>query len=101
MKRIHLVVTVLAAAGFVVSLHAQAPASVKAFTGLRLIDGTDRAPVANATIVVRDGRIVAAGPSSSVTVPAGAARVDLTGKNVIPGLINAHGHVNNLMSTDA
>jgi len=102
MKRSVLIAAVVAAAGLIVaSLNAQAPASVKAFTGLRLIDGTDRAPVANATIVVRDGRIVAAGPSSSVTVPAGAARVDLTGKNVIPGLVNAHGHVNNLMSTEA
>src|SRR5262245_34365692 len=67
---------------------------VKAFTGLTLIDGTDRAPVANATIVVRDGRIVAAGAASRVTVPAGAERVALGGKTVIPGLINAHGHVN-------
>src|SRR5262245_52134248 len=73
---------------------AQTPAAVKAFTGARLIDGTDRAPIPDATILVRGGRIVAAGPSSSVQVPAGAERVALTGKTVIPGLINAHGHVN-------
>ena len=68
--------------------------AVKAFTGATLIDGTDRAPVANATILVRDGRIVAAGPASAVQIPAGAARVALDGKTVIPGIINAHGHVN-------
>ena len=68
--------------------------NVKAFTGAALIDGTDHAPVPNATIVVRDGRIVAAGPASSTTIPAGAQRVALTGKTVIPGIINAHGHVN-------
>jgi len=68
--------------------------AVKAFTGATLIDGTDRAPVANATILVRDGRIVAAGPASAVQIPAGAARVPLDGKTVIPGIINAHGHVN-------
>src|SRR5688572_30518264 len=68
--------------------------TTKAFTGLTLIDGTDRAPVANATIVVRDGRIIAAGPASRVTIPSGAERVALDGKFVIPGLINAHGHVN-------
>jgi imidazolonepropionase-like amidohydrolase len=67
---------------------------VRAFTGLTLIDGTDRQPVANATILVRDGKVVAAGPASSVSVPAGAERVSLAGKTVIPGLINAHGHVN-------
>lgn len=68
--------------------------ATRVFTGLTLIDGTDRAPVANATIVVRDGRIVAAGPAASVSIPAGAQHTALDGKFVIPGLINAHGHVN-------
>jgi imidazolonepropionase-like amidohydrolase len=71
---------------------AQSPV-VRAFTGATLIDGTDRAPISNATIVVRDGRIVAAGAASAISIPAGAERVALTGKTVIPGLINAHGHV--------
>jgi imidazolonepropionase-like amidohydrolase len=78
-----------------VTVPAQAPGGVTAFTGARVIDGTDRAPIGNATIVVKDGRIVAVGPAANVTVPAGATRVSLTGKTVIPGLINAHGHVGN------
>ena len=78
-----------------VTVPAQAQGGVKAFTGARVIDGTDRAPIVNATIVVRDGRIIAVGPAANVTVPAGATRVALTGKTVIPGLINAHGHVGN------
>jgi imidazolonepropionase-like amidohydrolase len=69
-------------------------APVRAFTGATLIDGTDRPPIANATIVVRDGRVVAAGAATAVTVPPGAERVSLAGKTVIPGIINAHGHVN-------
>jgi imidazolonepropionase-like amidohydrolase len=80
----------------VAALPAQQPASVRAFTGMRLIDGSDRPAVDNATIVVRDGRIVAAGAASSVTVPPGATSVSLAGKHVIPGLINAHGHANDL-----
>lgn len=68
--------------------------ATRVFTGATLIDGTGRAPVPNATIVVRDGRIVAAGPSASVTVPAGSDRIALDGKFIIPGLINTHGHVN-------
>ena len=80
----------------VAALPAQQPGSVTAFTGMRLIDGSDRPPVDNATILVRDGRIVAAGAASSVTIPAGATRVSLAGKHVIPGLINAHGHANDL-----
>jgi imidazolonepropionase-like amidohydrolase len=67
---------------------------VRAFTGMTLIDGTERQAIPNATIVVRDGRIVAAGAASSVTIPAGAERVSLAGKTAIPGIINAHGHVN-------
>jgi imidazolonepropionase-like amidohydrolase len=78
------------------TLPAQSPGGVKAFTGARLIDGTDRAAVDNATIVVRGGKIVGLGPAASVTVPAGAERVALTGKTVIPGLVNAHGHVGNV-----
>jgi imidazolonepropionase-like amidohydrolase len=82
----------LSAATFASVSLAQA-STVKAFTGATLIDGTDRAPIPNAAIVVRDGRVVAAGPAASVTIPTGAERVSLNGKTIIPGLINAHGHV--------
>jgi imidazolonepropionase-like amidohydrolase len=77
------------------TLPAQSPGSVKAFTGARVIDGTDRPPMDNATIVVRDGKIVSVAPASRASVPAGAARVALDGKTVIPGIVNAHGHVGN------
>lgn len=73
--------------------HAQGGGTT-AFTGATVFDGTDRPPIGNATIVVRDGRIAAIGPAASVTLPAGAQRVALEGRFVIPGLINAHGHVN-------
>lgn len=72
---------------------AQAPAGVTALTGARVIDGTGRAPIDGATILVRDGRIEAAGAASAVTVPPGATRVDLAGKTILPGFVNAHGHV--------
>ena len=67
------------------------------FTGARLIDGTGGAPVANATIVVRAGRIVSAGPGPAKS--SGEVRaISLAGKTVIPGLINAHGHVSEVPS---
>ena len=72
---------------------------VRAFTGATLIDGTGAAPVAGATLLVRDGRIVAAGPSTRVTIPAGAERVALDGTFVIPGLISAHVHVSDSART--
>ena len=61
------------------SAHGQVPA-LRAFTGATLIDGTTRAPVPNATILVRDGRVVAAGPAGMVRIPVGARMVSLTGK---------------------
>jgi imidazolonepropionase-like amidohydrolase len=76
-----------------VALLAAGASTVQAFTGARLLDGTGVAPVESAVLLVRDGRVLAAGPASQVAVPAGAVRTDLAGKTLVPGLINAHGHV--------
>ena len=73
---------------------AQAPADgVVALTGARLIDGTGRAPIDSATLVIDNGRVSAVGPGSAVAIPEGAMRVALDGKTIVPGLVNAHGHV--------
>jgi imidazolonepropionase-like amidohydrolase len=64
-----------------------------AMVGGTLVDGTGRAPVANAAIVVRDGRIVDVGPRATVTLPAGIQTVDMTGKTIVPGLWDMHTHV--------
>ena len=66
----------------------------KAFTGARIIDGTGKPAIEKGTMVVRNGRIEAIG--TSVKIPEGAERIDLAGKTIIPGLINAHGHVSNM-----
>jgi imidazolonepropionase-like amidohydrolase len=75
-----------------VALLAAAP-EVKAFVGARVIDGTGKPPIEDAVILVEAGRVKAVGPRARVAVPAGAERIDLAGKTVIPGLVNAHGHV--------
>jgi imidazolonepropionase-like amidohydrolase len=71
--------------------------AIKAFFGFTLIDGTDSPAVENAAMLVQNGRILAVGPAAKVLVPLplDAVRVPLVGKTVMPGLINAHGHVNN------
>ena len=87
-------------------LHAQRPtisATVRAYTAVdtpvvalthaKVIDGTGAPARDNQTIVIRDGRIVALGASSSITIPAGAQVIDLTGKSVIPGLVMVHEHL--------
>ncbi len=61
----------------------------------RLIDGTGRAPIDEARIVIDGERIAAAGPAASVPLPPGAERVDLAGRTVIPGLVDAHFHIGN------
>src|SRR5262245_26364450 len=91
MKRLTAAVLVLTLAP---ALRAQPPARSTAYTGARLIDGTDRPPIANAVIMVRDGKIVAIG-GPSTPIASEATRISLAGKTVIPGLVNAHGHVGN------
>src|SRR5688572_9433999 len=84
-------ICVLSVVATVVS--AQQPSAVVALVGARVIDGTGAAPLANATILVTSGRIERIGPTASLKVPAGATRIDVAGKTIIPGLVNAHGHL--------
>jgi len=71
---------------------AQAPAgAVTALTNVRIIDGTGAPAVERGTVVISNGKITAVG--ANVQVPANATRVDLAGKTVMPGMINAHAHV--------
>ncbi|HXV85756.1 MAG TPA: hypothetical protein VD793_03605, partial [Gemmatimonadales bacterium] len=64
-----------------------------AFVGATLITGARADPVADAVVVVRNGRIEAVGPRDAVAIPGDAAVTDLAGRTIIPGLINTHGHV--------
>ena len=64
-----------------------------AFVGATVIDGTDAEPLVDGTLVITDGRIRTVGPRSAVTIPNGANVVDVSGKYIMPGMINAHGHV--------
>ena len=75
---------------------AQTPATgaTVAFTNARIIDGTGRAPIERGTLVIGGGRVVAAGPAASTAIPAGAQRIDATGKTIVPGFINDHAHLN-------
>jgi imidazolonepropionase-like amidohydrolase len=63
------------------------------YEGARLIIGDESAPIENGAFVVQNGRITAVGRKGSVPAPAGAQRVDLTGKTVMPAMVNAHSHL--------
>ncbi len=58
-----------------------------------LIDGTGAQPRQDITLILENGRIRDLGPSPSLRPPAGAQVIDVTGKFIVPGIINAHGHV--------
>ena len=61
--------------------------------GATLIDGTGRAPVPDAAVVIHGDRISAAGPRRAMSWPADALVMDLAGRTVLPGLIDAHDHL--------
>lgn len=63
-----------------------------------LIDGTGKAPVKNATIIIESGRFQSVG--ENLPIPEDATTIDLKGNYVIPGLIDAHTHLNGSSSLD-
>jgi imidazolonepropionase-like amidohydrolase len=89
MSRPSTFIAVAAALLFAVS----APAQVTVLTRATVIDGTGAPPRKDVAIVMENGRIRDIGPLSTTPTPAGAVVLDLAGKFVAPGIINAHGHV--------
>ena len=73
-----------------------AAADTKAFVGARIFDGAGKAVIEKGTIVVVDGKITAVGPSNKIKAPKGAQTIDVSGKTITPGMINAHGHVSDV-----
>ena len=72
----------------------QSPAGgITVFEGARVIAGDGRAAIENATIVVNGARITQVGRGADVRVPAGATRVSLAGKTVMPAIVDTHTHL--------
>lgn len=73
---------------------ADRPSGTVALTGARIVTmaAADGGIIDDAVIVVRGDRILAVGPRGQVSIPAGAKTVDVTGKTIIPGLVDAHAH---------
>jgi len=68
-------------------------ANVVVFEGSRLIVGDGSPPIENSAFVVENNRFTRVGRKGALQIPVGAAHVDLTGKTVIPALIDAHSHI--------
>jgi imidazolonepropionase-like amidohydrolase len=69
------------------------PAGATIFEGARLITGDGRAPIDNSAFVIENDRFTQVGRSGQIKAPAGAARVDLAGKTVMPAIIDSHTHL--------
>jgi imidazolonepropionase-like amidohydrolase len=67
-------------------------ASSVLFENARLIPGDGSGPIIGSAFLVENGIVTNVGRNGRVTAPAGAARIDLGGKTVMPTLINTHGH---------
>ncbi len=85
---------VQASASLARTVAASRPSGTVALTGARLVTmrGQDGGIIEDGIIVISGDRIVAVGSRASVTVPAGARTIDLAGKTVVPGFIDAHAH---------
>lgn len=71
---------------------AQDAVATVVLVGATLIDGTGRPPVPDAIVLVKGRRILAAGPRASTAIPRGARIVDVAGRWIMPGMIDAHVH---------
>jgi imidazolonepropionase-like amidohydrolase len=74
-------------------VEAQQPAPMTVFEGARLIVGDGSAAIEDSAFIVQNGHFTTVGRKGQLKVPAGAARVDLTGKTVMPAIIDAHKHL--------
>jgi len=66
---------------------------VRVFEGARLITADGSAPIENSAFIVANDTFTAVGRKSAIQVPAGAVRIDLTGKTVMPAIVDAHSHL--------
>src|SRR5579863_5908673 len=71
---------------------ASAQQNVTLYEGARLITGDGSAAIENSAFLVQNGTFSRVGRKGEIPLPAGASRIDLTGKTVMPTLVDMHGH---------
>src|SRR5690348_1012481 len=88
MRRIPTLFATVLLAASALTAHAQ----TIVYEGARLIAGDGGTPIEDSAFVVTGDRITQVGRRGQLNTPAGALRVDLSGKTVVPGIVDAHGH---------
>jgi len=71
-----------------------------AVVGARIWDGTGADVIPDGVLLIRDGRIMGVAHAGELDIPSGADVVDLQGGTVVPGLINTHGHVGDVLGLE-
>ena len=76
------------------TMNSDRPAGIVAFTGARIVTMANKSGgiIDNGVVLVENDRIKAVGRAGELAIPAGAKSVDVTGKTIIPGLVDAHAH---------
>jgi imidazolonepropionase-like amidohydrolase len=82
------------------AIEAQRTRKITFFEGARLILGDGKAPIENSAFIVENDRFTSVGRKGEIQSPAGAVRIDLTGKTVIPALVDVHSHFGFLNQKD-
>jgi imidazolonepropionase-like amidohydrolase len=92
--RLLITACLLAAAGCSAPAPSQtARTNATVFEGALLITGDGSAPIENSAFVIQNDQFTAVGRKGEIAVPADAVHVDLTGKTVMPGKVDMHGHL--------
>ncbi|MET0635894.1 MAG: amidohydrolase family protein [Chitinophagaceae bacterium] len=68
------------------------PSGLIAFTNARIVTMKDDEVIEQGTLIVENNLILAVGPSSGITIPAGARTIDCKGQTITPGFVDAHAH---------
>jgi imidazolonepropionase-like amidohydrolase len=72
--------------------HSFGQTKAKAYVGGAIIPVVGQ-PIENGVLVIQNGKIIAIGEASKVTIPADADKIDFTGKIIMPGLVDTHSHI--------
>ncbi|WP_452226374.1 amidohydrolase family protein [Lacinutrix cladophorae] len=75
------------------TINTDKPQGVIAFKGARIITMEGNQIIENGTIIVKNNRIEAIGNSSEVTIPSQAKLYDVSGKTIMPGIVDVHAHI--------
>jgi imidazolonepropionase-like amidohydrolase len=95
MKKISILLTVI----LVAALAGAQTGAVMVFKGARLIDGTGAPPIKKSVLVIEGDHITVVGKMGQVHYPKSARVIELEGRTIMPGIINAHGHVGLVLGT--